>query len=233
MMRNQAILPEETAAQMLENIFRTCKKTPNTVPLSTLRQYSNYRKERFALQRTVIIVILTLFALLPLLFIAGDFTVTTEYSQGNLNPRYHVQPASILPVRHVSVKIDGVSQPIYEGENGTYDIQPTQNGQMEVSLTLINQQTTTKVLPVSGVDYAKPKLLEHRTAGDYVILYFTEEGSGINGAGISVTDTAGHSILPHFDTDNNRLIIPNTKEPLYIVVPDNCGNVLEFPLVIK
>ena len=233
MAHNKAILPEETAAQMLENIFRICKKTPNTVPLSTLRQYSNYRKERFALQRTVIVVILTLFALLPLLFIAGDFTVTLEHTQGTLNPRYHVQPVNILPVRHVSVEINGVTQPVYEGENGTYHIQPNQNGQMEISLTLINQQKTIKTLQVSGVDYKRPQLTEHRTAGHYRILYFEDAESGINGAGISVTNKEGESINHQFDTDNNRLIIPITEEALYIVVPDQCGNVLEFYLTAQ
>lgn len=230
---NKAILTEETAAQMLDNIFRICKKTPNTVPLSTLRQYSNYRKERFALQRTVIIVILTLFALLPLLFIAGDFTVTLEHTQGTQNPRYHIQSASILPVRQLSVQINGISQPVYEGENGAYNIQPNQNGQMEISLTLINQQKTVKTLQVSGVDYQRPQLTEHRTAGHYRILYFEDEASGINGAGISVTDKAGQSINHQFDTDTNRLIIPITEETLYIVVPDQCGNALEFYLTAQ
>lgn len=233
MAQNKAILPEETAAQMLENIFRICKKTPNTVPLSTLRQYSNYRKERFALQRTVIVVILTLFALLPLLFISGDFTVTLEHTQGTLNPRYQVQPASILPVRHVSVEINGITQPVYEGENGTYHIQPNQDGQMDIRLTLVNLQTTHQTISVTGVDYTRPQLTEHRTAGNYRILYFEDEDSGINGAGISVTNKEGESINHQFDTDNNRLIIPITEEALYIVVPDQCGNALEFYLTAQ
>lgn len=228
--KKPAILPEETAAQMLENIFRTCKKTPNTVPLSTLRQYSNYRKERFALQRTVILVILTLFALLPLLFIAGNFTVTPQYTQDTMNPRYHVKTASLLPVRHISAQINGTTQPVYEGGNGTYIIQPTQDGPMEISLTLINHQKTIQTIPVSGVDYTRPQLNEHKKTGNARLLYLSDEGSGIQGTGISVTDMAGQSVSHQFDTDNNCLIIPVTSEALYIIVPDRCGNVLEFYL---
>lgn len=233
MRKNQAILPEETAAQMLENIFRSCKKTPNTVPLSTLRQYSNYRKERFALQRTVILVILTLFALLPLLFITGNFSITAEYTQGTMKPRYHVTPSSLLPVRQMSVLINGSAQPVCEGENGTYIIQPTQEGLMEIRLTLINQQKTVKTIQVSGVDYTLPQLIDHQKSGNAQLLYFSDEGSGINGTGISVTDEAGEAVSHQFDTDENCLIFPVTKGNLYIVVPDQCGNVLEFPLIIQ
>lgn len=232
-LKNQAVLPEETAAQMLENIFRTCKKTPNTVPLSTLRAYSNYRKERFALQRTVIFVILTLFALMPLLFIAGDFTITAENAQGTINPRFHVKPASLLPIRHVSVQIDGITQPVYEDEDGTYIIQPSMEGQMKVSLTLINRQTTTKTVPVDQVDYTKPHVKQHRKTSNAIMLYLDDEGSGINGAGISVTDIAGQSLSFQFDTDKNCLIVPFTKGSLNIFVPDKCGNMLELNLLLE
>lgn len=231
--QKQMNLTEETAAQMLENIFRSCKKTANTVPLKTLRAYSNYRKERFSLQRTAIIVILTLFAMLPLLFIPGDFSVTMEYTQGSMNPRYVIRPSAWLPVRQFSARIDGEAQPIYENENGEYIIQPNREGQMTVSLTLINWQITEKTLSVTGVDYAKPRKTDEKITAGKILFFFEDEGSGINGSSISVTGQNGESLPYQFVTDSQCLIIPDTKEPLTIDVPDKCGNVLQIDVVVQ
>ena len=46
-------LPQATAEQILSNVFSACSREPNSIPLEALTSYSNYRKERYALQRTV------------------------------------------------------------------------------------------------------------------------------------------------------------------------------------
>ena len=65
-------LDESTASQMLENIFDACEVEPNTVPLSVLKSYSNYRRERFLLQKVLLVIILLFFCMVPLLFIAPN-----------------------------------------------------------------------------------------------------------------------------------------------------------------
>ena len=76
-MKNKpSVLPQDTAEQMLQNIFRACNRPANTVPLKTLSAYSNYRKERFAMQRTAIVVMLVMFTLLPFLFVTAQLHVT-------------------------------------------------------------------------------------------------------------------------------------------------------------
>ena len=58
----------DDASKILENIFAANQVEPNTIPLDVLTAYSNYRKERFSLQRTVLVVVMVLFLLLPFLF---------------------------------------------------------------------------------------------------------------------------------------------------------------------
>lgn len=223
-------LSMQTAEQMLENIFLSCKQEPNTVSLKTLTDYSNYRKERFSLQRTVIIVILSLFALLPLLFLSAGITLSPDGTNDSQNPVFQVQLSSWVPVRQITAQIDGLTQPIYEAGDGSYTITPGQNGDMVVTVTLLNMQRTQATIPVSGVDYSQPQLVTTQRVWDSLLLYFTDEGSGINGMNISVTNQNGQSMPFQYDSSLGRLSIPYTGETLNVDVPDYRGNVLHLLL---
>ena len=54
-----------SATRILENVFDECEMKPNSVPIEALSAYSSYRKERFALQKTIIVIAMILFLLLP------------------------------------------------------------------------------------------------------------------------------------------------------------------------
>ena len=58
-------LSDRLAERMLEHIFDACQVQPNTIPLKTLISYSNYRRERFSFQKSLLVAILLLFCLLP------------------------------------------------------------------------------------------------------------------------------------------------------------------------
>ena len=65
-------LPPEIAEQILQNAFDLCVREPNSVPLETLVSYSGYRRERYSLQRGVIVCMLALFLLS---FVVGRYGV--------------------------------------------------------------------------------------------------------------------------------------------------------------
>lgn len=226
--KNAAVFSEDIAARMLENIFLSCNKEPNTVPLQTLTTYSNYRKERYSLQRTVLLVMLTLFALLPLLFITTGFSI--QNTKAGEDPVYYVQPRVKLPVRQVSALINGEPQKVSKLENGGYAIYPERNGPMQITMTLFNLQASTQTVTVTDTtDYEKPQLKSSRRAGNFLMLYLSDNLSGINGMGISVEDSEGNSLSDfRFDTDNNCLTIPYTKEKRHIRIPDYSGNVKDI-----
>lgn len=223
-------LPQKTAEQMLENIFLLCDKTPNSVPLKTLIAYSNYRQERFSMQRTVIIVLLVLFLLLPFLFITTDLSVTRMETGPNENPTYRIRLSSSLPVRQISARVNGVTQPIYEEGNNIYTLRPGRNGVLTVEATLFNLQKTKETVSVAGVDFGNPRLYRVRRTGDSVFLFFRDTVSGIDFSAITVTDHQGHSVPFQYDTDTDCLTLAHTNENLNIEVPDNRGNVLKLVL---
>lgn len=223
-------LSPRTAEQMLENIFLICNKAPNTVSLKTLTAYSNYRKERFSMQRTVIIILLVLFLMLPFLFISTDVTITPVETAENENPLYRITLSSGMPVRHISASINGVTQPIYEDEDGGYTLQPGRNGKLTVDVMLINRQKAQTTASVTGVDFGLPQLQRVRRSGGNVMLFFADAVSGINAAGIAVTDEWGGSVPFQYDTDTGCLTVLHCDENLNIDVPDGRGNVLHLVL---
>ena len=64
------------ATKLLENVFEECDVEPNTVPMEALSAYSGYRKERFFLQRLILVIAIVLFLMLPFLFISPDYKVS-------------------------------------------------------------------------------------------------------------------------------------------------------------
>ena len=58
---HQPELRLEDARRILRNVFEENNVEPNSVPLEVLTAYSNYRKERFSLQRIIIVIIMVLF----------------------------------------------------------------------------------------------------------------------------------------------------------------------------
>lgn len=223
-------LPPKTAEQMLENIFILCDKAPNTVPLKTLIAYSNYRQERFSMQRTVIIVLLVLFMLLPFLFISPQVKLTRMDTAPNENPSYQITVTPSLPVRHIVAYIHNAPQPIYEQGGNVYTLQPSRNGSLVVETTLFNLQKTREVIAVWGVDFGNPQLFRVRHTGGSVLLFFKDVVSDIHAAAISVTDPQGHSVPFQYDTDTDCLTVAHTDQDLHISVPDTRGNVLQLVL---
>lgn len=54
----------DQACKILEQVFEANNIEPNSIPLEVLTAYSNYRKERFSLQRLILVIILVLFLML-------------------------------------------------------------------------------------------------------------------------------------------------------------------------
>ena len=116
------VLDESLASQMLENIFDACEVEPNTVPLSVLTSYSNYRRERFLLQKVLLVIILLFFCLTPLMFIAPDIDLNLKDQGINGKPAYELVVDTFIPVSRITANIGGSNVPVYEVADKTYSI---------------------------------------------------------------------------------------------------------------
>ena len=146
-------LDDQIAKQMLENIFEACDMESNKIPLEVLTSYSNYRRERFALQRLVLVVIMVLFFLLPVLFIAPKISIRELPATISADPVYELHVTSKFPsVSRVTATIDGHNIPVYETGTRQYSIEPTMNGTMTITVVLSNHQYAVETIAVTGID---------------------------------------------------------------------------------
>lgn len=229
--RSEDALSPQTAEQMLANVFAACEKAPNTVPLETLASYSNYRKERYAIQRTAIIVMLALFVLLPLLFIYAGIRVDLSALDSSSNPLYTVSVSSGVPIRQIQVQMDDRNIPVYEISPGEYIVQPRSNGTMNVSVTLLNRQRTSVDLDVADVDMESPVLNSTGTGEGIIIFNVSDNESGVDYEGITLTDPDGNILTPiGFDADAGQVFLPYPECTLNVRIPDMHGNTLQVVL---
>ena len=97
----------DQACKILEQVFETNNIEPNSIPLEVLTAYSNYRKERFSLQRLILVIILVLFLMLPFLFIPSNFDIALNGEDSVTNPTYTLRVTSPMLVERVNASIDG------------------------------------------------------------------------------------------------------------------------------
>lgn len=224
----------DDASKILENIFIANQVEPNTIPLDVLTAYSNYRKERFSLQRTILIVVMVLFLLLPLLFISPSFTIQSVEPGARMNPVYQVEVDTFMPVQRVTAMIDGHNVPVYETDSHVYSIEPSVNGHMTVAVTLLNHQTVTHFVDVENVDKEAPLVVSNNMDAENVYLYLSDTGSGINYEGIKAVGLSGQEILPvSYDASTGCVAFAYPSESLNVYIPDNADNTLHLILTVK
>lgn len=236
--KNQGVpaLNQQVASQLLENVFDACDMERNTIPLEVLTSYSNYRRERFALQKLVLIVMMALFCLLPLMFIAPRFSLELAEDSSRSAPEYEVEVANWFPpIRRVTADIEGQHVPVYETDTHLYSIEPAKNGTMTVTVVLANGQYLSQKTEVTGVDREPPTLVSHHQENGFLYLQFQDgSGSGVDAASAYALDETGSKILPHAQTTadgDTILIFPNVS--MNIFVPDYAENTMQLVLTVK
>ena len=230
--KNQPALDDATADLMLGNIFDACEKERNTVPLSVLTSYSNYRKERFLLQKVILLIVFLLFCMLPFWFVPATFSVDTASVGTQYDPIYEVRVNTpVVPVARVTATLGGHNVPVYETASHVYQIEPDANGELVITVVLKNRQSNTFTLTVEAVDTKTPVLLSNQQSGDNIALFVEDADSGIDYAGIYALNSSGERILPvSYNEETGEIDFQYPKEAMNIYIPDNAENVLHLIL---
>lgn len=231
---NGPVLDEKTADQMLENIFSACEVEPNSIPLTVLTSYSNYRRERFLLQRILLIIIMVFFCIVPLLFITPDIKLTSTDNHAQNKPSYELVVNSFIAVSRVTATIEGSNVPVYATADRTYSVEPTRNGTMTVTVTLKNKQMTTVTCEVTGADTETPVVVSNHYAEDMISLYLSDTGSGVDYEKIKAIDLDGKEVSPYsYDENEDVVVFAYPEKSLNIYIPDKTGNTLQLILTVK
>ena len=193
--------------QILDEVFKECDKKPNSIPVEALSAYSVYRKERFGLQRGILIAAMVFFLLLPILFIGPTVKVDAIPVGERGLPVVSIDVAPGLPVGKVVADVDSYSLPVYEAGAFEYSIEPTRNGTITIEVELINKQSVTKEIEMDFVDEHGPELVDSRIEDDKVILTVNDDGMGVNYRKIFAVDSEGNKYFPvSYDEETGEVI---------------------------
>lgn len=224
----------ETASRILAYAFEVNQAQPNTIPLDVLASYSSYRKERFALQRTILAVIMGLFVLIPFLFIPPAFSLAVEKEFHGMNPIYRLKLDSFMLVDRLTVQIDGRNIPVYEVDSHVYSIEPSANGQMAITATLINRQTLTEYVEVTNVDKDSPYIVTHWMKNGRLHIQLADDGTGVNYGMIRGVTQNQQEVPPdEIDEEASCVVFGEPMELTNIFFPDNADNTLQVIVAVE
>ena len=221
-------------ASVLEEVFQRCEQKGNTVPLEALASYAVYRRERFSLQRGVLAVLLVLFFLLPGMFLLPklEFEVSDVGIRGL--PVYTVKVQTPLPVRRVTARIRNRSLPVYEDSAKRFSVEPTRNGELSVTVELVNRQHAALSRKVTEVDAESPKLDGTQVTDQVVRLTVHDTGIGVDYAGVYAMTAGGDMIRPlSHDPEQNQILFSYPDENCDVYIPDYIGNTLHLALTLE
>lgn len=227
---NLPMLDEEVASAIMNNVFEACGKTPSKVPLSVLSSYTEYRRDRFSLQKGILIFMLAVFLLLPLCFVSPSFRVSEMGRHGTGVPTYEVQVSNLIPIRLVSAKLDGRPVAVYESQAKVFTVEPPDNGTLTITVTLMNQQYDVWSTEVTGVDATAPVLISSDVQPDRIRVYVSDTGVGVDYDAVYAVSAADSRILPLNCNPDESYIEFTFPADLNIFVPDFNGNTLQLVL---
>lgn len=226
-------LNEEMAAAIMANVFAACNQAPSSVPLSVLSSYTEYRRDRYTLQKGILIFILLVFLLLPVCLIAPKFEVA-ELSRSQTGiPTLQVTVQNWLPVRLVSARVNNQPIPVYESDTDVYTLEPTLNGTLTLTVTLINLQYDIWSTEISGIDATAPTLSGSELQGENLRIFVTDDGVGTDFANAYAIAADGTRLPPVAYSNSQGYVEFAYDQDLNFFIPDHNGNTLQLVLRTK
>ena len=226
-------LNEDTASKLLANVFDACQREQNTIPLSTLESYSEYRREKHGLQKGLLIFILIVFMAMPLCFIAPKFTVTKISAESAKYPQYEIRVEGFIPVSYVASSVESTSLVVSESDDRVFTVVPTENGIMKIKVMLMNRQYNVAEISVTGIDNNSPLLSKSEKTDTELLLYVTDDGLGVDYNAVYAENNYGETILPlRYDEEQGLIVFARPEEDMSIFVPDKKGNKLELVITL-
>ncbi|MBR0397544.1 MAG: hypothetical protein IJI10_04655 [Eubacterium sp.] len=215
-------------AEILWNVFQTAGWEPNSVPIEALSSYAVYRKERFSLQRGVLIAAMVLFLLLPGLFVLPAYQVTYEQEGVRGLPVYRIDVHSLLPVGRVTAAMQQHRLPVYEAGSRSFTVEPIRNGKLTIEVALVNRQTVQTTEQVTDVDAESPKLTGSEVGEDTFLLHVEDAGIGVNYSGIYAVGESGEVYRPVSVSEAEGVLFSYPEEAWDVYIPDHIGNILHL-----
>lgn len=224
-------LSQEAANAIIAQVFAACNQEPNKTPLEVLTSYSLYRRERYSLQKAILVFMLCVFLLLPACFVAPRFSVEEIAISETGIPTYQVRVHNRLPIRLVSAKIDDRPVPIYESDSAVYTVEPNKNGTLTITVTLFNRQYALWSTEIDTVDADPPVLVSSENRSGNIRIYYTDAGVGVDAS--TAYAIGSQQIAPSaYSTEEGWVEFPLT-ESMNVFISDRNGNTLQLLITLK
>lgn len=225
---NKTTLPELDSAladKILANVLDTCGYQPNTVPLEQLSATAAFNAKPALANKIAPLAIAATAAVSPLAADVPDFTIT-QIAENTYNPVYEIDVDAVLPIESVQVSLNGKEVSSLAPETKTFNLTPDENGTLSVTVTLSNQRSVTQTVELTEVDYVAPTAVVNADMDDRIIIYASDNVSGINYEAISGFDiNTGAAIAPlSCNPADGTIVFPYSKNTFKVTIPDNAGN---------
>ena len=227
--RNDNRITEEEASKILDEVLTECGKDKLSVPISDLMSYSAFRKENYGYQQNLLMAFIVLFALIPLFFMSPIVSTSDIVTGERGLPEFTVDVAGVLPVKSVVAVLNGIRLPVYEVNPHRFTIEPTHVGDIDLKVTLFNDQYVEKTVSVTDIDSEAPRFIKAERKDGLIYIYAKDDGVGVNFEDSFMLLPDSTVLIPlDYNADYNYVVFEDLGGSAEIYIPDNFENVVRI-----
>lgn len=226
-------LGNDAAKEIISEVLEEDGYSPCAIPMEVLSSYTEYRRDRHALEKSILIVVLVLFLLLPLFFIPPRFEVTELARARTGIPTYEIFVRSFIPVESVSVRSGGKTMSVTEVSGEVFTANCSENGTVVITVTLLNRQYEIWTAELSGIDNKAPKMISSAAVDGHLRIFLSDEGSGVDYANACAYDFNGNVVAPLYYSVEEGYVDFEFLSNMNLFIPDFNGNELQLILTMK
>lgn len=231
--KNADCLPENQANKLLNQIITDSQSKRYHTVTSSING-SDHSKQNYFRYAAIVCCVL----LLLMFFIPGTLTpapisrVSSSPMENSGSATISFQVNSLVPPRSISALLNDkpvkVEQESYQG----YSVNVQENGYLLLQVESITGKTSSQNLLINNLDDTAPKIVRHENSGSSVIIYVTDDDTGVDFAKIRAynPDTSEQVLPTSFNEEEGYVVFNYPQSAVYIEIPDKAENKITYVL---
>lgn len=175
------VMSIDNADRLLESVFMSIGKEPNSVPLETLLAYHKYKNNSLFAQRIFLVAAILLLVLVPFYMLEPKVSIVENPVDFKSNfVSFDVTVKSVLPVNTVIGTLNGNNVTVMIEGDKIYRVYATDNGTLSITTSMLNRKKSTIDVEVTEIDKENPVVSNYGLSDGALVITAEDDVSGID-----------------------------------------------------
>lgn len=227
------IMSLDNADRLLESIFMSVGRDPNSVPLETLLAYHKYKNNSLNVQRFFLALAIIMLITVPFFMLEPRVSISKDPIDYQANfVSYHLIVNSPIPVNTVIGTLNGNNVTVMIDGDKIYKVYATDNGLLSITTSMANRKKNVIDINVTELDKEGPTVKDYGLVSGDLVIYAKDDVSGLDFEKSCIVRLSDGAVFPpsSFDERTGRMEFPYFPGDTGLTVYDISGKSSTFTI---